>query len=220
MNRSTYWHQFSERSYKLVIAGMTLLAGALGVWAGVVTANNAQNDAERRNLNGEVTELTQRLEQSERDREARNLRIGALEAELDKLRSAVPPSVDLTADHKIRASRNLTLARNGDAIDLNSVSETLNAGKVAKYSTDSLAFDGKNLLIGGFTGVSYVALETPPASYAVCKSQTAYRHITEIEPHLLSASNTCTRLASGRYVSILAANWNDGSVDLTMVIWE
>ncbi|MDN4614688.1 hypothetical protein P5G50_09505 [Leifsonia sp. F6_8S_P_1B] len=153
------------------------------------------------------------------DVEARDKEIDRLKAKLSRVQSSLPAAVDTTEEHAVRATRILELAAEGDAINLNSVDPVLDAGSTDKWSSDAVYYNDRALKFG--YGVNYLRLpaETAP-SFAACSRSTPYASADSLEPHLLTAANSCLRLASGRFASIQVAAYTEATVKLNVTVWE
>lgn len=147
--------------------------------------------------------------------------------EIAQLRAQLPEVAPVGSDiPPIRKASTLTLAADGDSIELNST--TLNFGAtpatifepdVLRYSSDGLMFG-----FGGFGGgtVSRVRL-SEPASYGPCSIASGWAPVSEwypVDPSEFSDGQTCLRLASGRIATIKPTAIGSGAVTLRITVWQ
>ena len=143
--------------------------------------------------------------------------IAALRDENAALRAAAPYTVDPQATHEVRATATITLAKNGDTVDLNSVAPNFGAGATRAWN-DSARYDGNKLRFG--YGVFSLTLSSDFAKYETCAAATGYSSTSALEPHRLKNPTVCLRLQSGRYVALQVGRFDESSVSVTFTVWE
>lgn len=203
---------------------LTSIAAVLGVATGVLTFMTANLDRENASLTSDraalisaKTELELQLISANAEVSARDDTIAALRDENTALRAAVPYTVDPRDAHEIRATATVTLAKNGDTVDLNSVLPNFNAGTNSAWS-DTARYTGEKLRFS--YGVSSLTLTSDVAKYETCAAATGYSATSSIEAHLLKEPRVCLRLQSGRYVALQISRFDEASADVTFTVWE
>lgn len=203
---------------------LTVVAAVFGVLAGVfgfMTANlerdNTALTSDRAALISAKEELELQLITVNAEVSARDDTIAALRDENETLRAAVPYTVDPQDVHEIRATHTVTLAKNGDAIDLNSVMPNFGAGATNMWS-DTTRYDGDELRFP--YGVSSLTLASGAAKYETCAAETGYSMTSSIEIHLLKEPTVCLRLQSGRYVALQVVHFDEAAAEVTFTVWE
>lgn len=211
--------RFNRTTAILTIVGATL--GIATAVLGLVTTNlnreNASLTSDRAALISAKEELELQLITANAEVSARDDTIAALRDENTQLRAAAPYTVDPQEVHDIRATAAVTLARNGDTIDLNSVMPNFGAGSSSAWS-DTVRYDGDELRFG--YGVSSLRLTDDVAKYETCAAKTGYATTSSLEAHQLKDPDVCLRLQSGRYAALKVTRFDEASVDVTFTVWE
>lgn len=206
----------------------TAILGAIGaliaVVAGVLAYMTAQLERENASLTSDRAALISAKEELElqlvtvnAEVSVRDETIADLREENKTLRAAAPYTVDPQEVHEIRATASITLAKNGDTVDLNSVTPNFGAGSDYVWS-DGARYDGDELRFGW--GMSSLTLTSGVASYATCAAETGYSKTSSIEAHLLTDPTVCLRLESGRYAAMQVTRFDEASATVTITVWE
>ncbi|MEF3402879.1 hypothetical protein [Agromyces sp. CCNWLW203] len=201
-----------------IVSGVLgVVAAAGGVWGTVATASyNASSNAlagSERQLAIAEAELTEANAAIDAQRET----ISTLRADNADLQALVSPTIDLRAIPNIRTSGRITLADDGDSIDLDSTAPNFGAG-IEGYSPFSLKYRNSTLVAG--YSLSMLQLREGTAGYEMCAVATGYRPAERIEPHTLQSGTTCLRLSPKRFATVVTERYDEASVDLTIVVWE
>lgn len=170
----------------------------------------AERDATIDTLSEEIGTANARLE-------ARQETIESLRAENVELRAALPYTVAAEDVPAIRMSTTVTLAKDGDVIDLNSAEPNFGAARYSS-SQDTLSYDGTVLRLG--YGISALTLTEEVAQYESCAAESGYVRAGKIEPHLLGSPKTCLRLSTGRFATIQVSRSDNASADVVVSVWE
>lgn len=150
-------------------------------------------------------------------------------AEISQLRAQLPPQPPTGADiPPIRKAGTLTLAVDGDVIDLNSTDVNWGAGR----DTDDL-FGGRDLIFLTEEGLRFGSgYDDPPASvrigpgkasYSPCAVASGYARIEPLQaitPADLEDGRTCFRLHSGRIATITTSAVTGRDLRLAITVWE
>jgi len=164
-----------------------------------------------------IDALSQELDTANARLESRQETIESLRAENVELRAALPYTVAAEDVPPIRKSTTVTLAKDGDVIDLNSTEGNFGAARYSS-SMDSLSYNGETVRLG--YGISTLTLTEVIAQYGSCAAQSGYSQIGKIEPHLLGAPATCLRLSTGRFATIQVPRSDGASADIVITVWE
>ncbi|WP_157559920.1 hypothetical protein [Microbacterium sp. H83] len=198
-------------------AVFAIATGVLGFMTASLERDNASLTSDRAALISAKEELEFQLVTANAEVAARDETVSSLRAENQVLRAAAPYTVDPDDVHPLRATAAITLARNGDTIDLNSVMPNFGAGGTMAWS-DSVRYDGDELRFG--YGVSSLTLPSGIAKYETCAAATGYASSSSIEVHLLKEPAVCLRLQSGRFAAVQVTRFDEASVDVTFTVWE
>lgn len=165
----------------------------------------------------QIDSLRQQLTSANARLESRQETIDSLTQENLELKAAVPYTVTADAEHKPRKADTISLAKDGDTIDLNS---TLPHFRKASYVwDDTLSYDGESLILA--YGTSSLTLPDGVASYKTCEeSAAAWKEVTRLDPHDLATPATCLRLSSKRYAAIQVLGYNETTADITITVWD
>lgn len=202
----------------MISAVLGIGAGVLGVVAANLERENASLTSDRASLISAREGLEQQLMTANAEVAARDDTIAALRDENETLRAAAPYTVDPRDVHTIRATAAVTLAKRGDAIDLNSVAPNFGAGTTSAWGSDTAQYDGDELRFG--YGVSSLVLTSDIAKYETCAAATGYASTSSIEAHRLTEPHTCLRLESGRYVAAQVTRFDEMAATVTFTVWE
>lgn len=198
-------------------AVLGIVTGVLGFTTTILAQDNATLTSDRAALISAKEELELQLITANAEVAARDETIAALRDENQTLRASAPYTVDPKDAHKIRATHTVTLAENGDTIDLNSIAPNFGAGVTNAWS-DTVRFDGDELRF--CYGVSSLTLTSGAAMYETCAAETGYAMTSSIEVHLLKEPNVCLRLQSGRYVALQVVYFDTAAAEVTFTVWE
>ena len=200
-----------------IAAALGIIAGVLGLMAANLDRDNASLTSDRAALISAKEELELQLITANAEVSARDDTITALRDENEALRAAAPYTVDPQDVHKIRATHTVTLAKNGDTIDLNSVMPNFGAGGTTA-SSDTAQYDGDELRL--HYDVSSLTLGSGVAKYETCAAETGYSRTSSIDIHLLEDPTVCLRLQSGRYVALQVVHYDETEAEVTFTVWE
>ncbi|WP_251445945.1 hypothetical protein [Microbacterium sp. USTB-Y] len=216
-----------RRDYRISLvnwrtAVITLVAAVIGIGGTVLTGvlplidDVSDRDGVIAKRDQTIDDLHQQLESANAKLESRQERIDALTKENTELRAALPYTVSAEDVHNIRATATITLAKQGDTIDLNSTLPNLRADGYVWQ--DSLTYDGKSLDLG--SGVSTRVLDSGVATYATCAATTGWSKSSALDPHTLQEPVTCIRLASDRYATIQVSTYDETKAVVVITVWE
>lgn len=166
---------------------------------------------------GRIASLSEQLSTAEARVEAREEIISDLHSDNSDLRRLVPFEVDAEDVHDIRAAASVTLAKQGDHLDLNSTLANFSSGDNSPYA-DTIYYDGTNVRLG--YGVSALVIKDGSASYESCAAATGWAETISLEPHLLAEPTTCLRLQTGRYAAVKVTQFDETSADVAITVWE
>ncbi|MFE2770853.1 hypothetical protein [Microbacterium resistens] len=164
-----------------------------------------------------IDAVSQELDTATARLESRQETIESLRAENIELRAALPYTVAAEDVPAIRMSTTVTLAKDGDVIDLNSTEPNFGAARHTS-SMDTLSYNGTAVRLG--YGISTLTLMEQVAQYESCAAASGYAQVGTIEPHLLSAPATCLRLSTDRFATIQASRSDNDSADIVITVWE
>lgn len=177
----------------------------------------ADRDGTIADRNATIDTLTQELDTANARLESRQETIELLRAENVELRAALPYTVAAEDVPAIRKSTTVTLAKDGDVIDLNSTEGNFGAARYSS-SMDSLSYNGEMVRLG--YGISTLSLTEEIAQYESCAAESGYSQVRKIEPHLLGAPTTCLRLSTDRFAVLQVPRFDSASVDIAITVWE
>ncbi len=163
----------------------------------------------------EIESRDQELASARATLEARQDAIDALRDENTELRASLPYTVAPEDVADIRATATITLARNGDTVDLNSTLPNFRAS--GHVWQDTLTYNGEMLELGYET--SSRKLEEN-ADYSTCAAATGWAKDPRLDPHDLMEPLTCLRLVSERYAAIRVLRYDENSAEVVITVWE
>lgn len=199
----------------LINLGVALVSAAVVAIPALIQL--ADRDGTIADRDATIDALSQELDTANARLESRQETIESLRAENVELRAALPYTVAAEDVPAIRMSATVTLAKDGDVIDLNSAEPNFGAARYSS-SMDTLSYSGTAVRLG--YGVSALTLTEGTAQYESCAAESGYSQIGKIEPHLLSAPATCLRLSTDRFATIQVSRSNVSSADIAITVWE
>lgn len=200
---------------------LSIIANSLAVAAPIVSIvagiwiSNLNSDVVH--LNATIDELNADVATSQAQLDVRQETIEDLKAENAELRAALPPSIPAEQIPDARNAGKITLASEGDSIDLNSTLQNFDAG-VNPTSQDSLRYED-----GEFHapwGLHIVELASGDAAYETCAVATGYAPVRSIEPHRLEGGDVCIRMESGNYARITVESYGAERAVVTIMTWD
>lgn len=200
----------------LVAAIVTLVGSIAGVGFPLLD-KITDRDGTIADRDATIDALSQELDTANTRLESRQETIESLRAENIELRAALPYTITIEDVPAIRKSATVTLAKDGDIVDLNSTEENFGARRYSS-SMDTLSYSGTAVRLG--YGVSTLTLTEGVAQYESCAAASGYSQIGKIEPHLLTDPTTCLRLSTDRFATIRVAQSDESSADVTITVWE
>lgn len=212
MSRGT--SRIEYRSARLGLAAGILMVITASVTAAASLIPTLATVADR---DGRIASLSDQLAASEATAKVHQETISDLRSENSDLRQLIPFEVDAEDVHDIRAAASVTLAKQGDHLDLNSTLANFSSGDNSPYA-DTIYYDGTNVRLG--YGVSALVLKDGSASYESCAAATGWAETTSLEPHLLAEPTTCLRLQTGRYAAVKVTQFDETSADVAITVWE
>ncbi len=214
-----------EKHSNFIAAVLTFLTPILTVWLAV--AVGAQGDAENRVDALERQAAADRTanntlrgtnDQLQREIEERDRRIAALEGQVPS-----PGPDEGSADARVRHDGEVTLAANGEYVDMNAPQSEKRWGtdRVMSNEIDSMHFAGSSLY---FQSAQVLELSAgQPATYETCTSATGYSdpYVTVDVSKLTGDPGYCFRMASGRYATVRTLDYVPGEkAKLRITTWE
>lgn len=214
-NRTTRLTSRLDLRTALINLGVAVVSAAVVAIPALIQL--ADRDGTIADRDATIDALGQELDTANARLESRQDTIESLRAENVELRAALPYTVSAEDVPAIRKSTTVTLAKDGDVIDLNSTEGNFGAARYSS-SIDTLGYNGETLRVG--YGISTLTLTDGIAQYENCAAATGYSQIGRIEPHLLSAPATCLRLSTDRFATVQVPRSDDASADVVITVWE
>lgn len=214
-NRTTrLTSRLNLRTALINLAVVVVSATAVAIPALIQLADRDGTIADR---DASIDDLTQELDTANALLESRQETIESLRAENVELRAALPYTVAAEDVPAIRKSMTVTLAKDGDVIDLNSTEGNFGAARYSS-SIDSLSYNGETVRLG--YGISTLTLPDGIAQYESCAAESGYSQVGKIEPHLLGPPATCLRLSTDRFAILQVPRSDSASVDIVITVWD
>jgi len=199
----------------LLAALLTVAAAVLSVVTASLGRANDDLGQDITEANAEIIELREAAQVDAATIEAQKGMLKDKDAEIRDLRTLVPPTIDESEVPQIRSAGRVTLAQDGDTIDLNSTFDNWAVDDYVYY--DTLRYNGKDLRANQ---ISSVTLREGNASYETCALASGYAKANSLDPVDLEKANVCLRLDSGRFASVIVERFDVDSVDLAITVWQ